>query len=153
MQVRKVTKRDGAADDSRSLSDLLRWYPDGTYYVIVESAQEYLRKQRRTNSQNALLWSYLTDLSTVLNRETGQERWTSQELYDYLCWTMSAERVTPDGKVYRQRVSTSSLSKEAMSAFLERVQAHMSSEFGIRVPLPGDDDYELFRRDIDGDPQ
>lgn len=141
-----VTKSGGMVGDQRTLAHLLSPLPNGEYAVTVEPLAQWKKRQPRTNDQNALMWAYFTDIARLLNSQCGDDYWSSERLHDYFCSVFSVEDVTPDGVVWRKQLRTSRLTKQQMSEFLTKAQAHLAMEFGMNVPLPGDDDYDEFKR-------
>lgn len=90
----------------------------------IEVAQHL---ERRTLSQNKLLWSIYTAIAT----ETGH---TSEEIHEYCKATFLPRRIVSfDGKDYEIVGSTALLDKPAFSEYVERVASWAAQEFGIQV--------------------
>lgn len=142
--VTLISKRDGVVGDQRTVAHLLAPFPNGEYAVTIESKEAWLRRQPRTRDQNALMWAFFTDIARLLNNAYGDTHWDAQTVHDYFCSVFAQEQATPCGNTWRRPLATSRMTKRAMSDFLQRAQAHLATEFGMVVPLPGDDDYNDF---------
>ncbi len=57
----------------------------------------------------------------------------------------STDEVTPEGRPWRKPVSTSKMTKRQMTEYMEKIQAEMLTEHGIRVPLPEDERFKDFQ--------
>lgn len=104
------------------------------YDVIIK-----LRRKQRTMRQNKLYWLWIACISD----ETGCDM---AEAHNEL-----SERFLPKDTVFGMRgeaierpVSTTRLSTEQFTYFLERVQAFASVELGIILPDPVDSRFEQF---------
>lgn len=90
----------------------------------VEIAQH---QERRTLSQNKLLWAIYTEIAS----ETGH---TPDEIHEYCKQRFLPKRlVSFDGKDTEIVGSTSELERPAFSEYVERVRAWAASDFGIVV--------------------
>lgn len=143
-----VSKSNGLVGDQRTLAHLLAPLPNGDYAVTVEPKWMWERRQPRTTDQNALMWAYFADIARLWNMEYGDTYWDSKAVHDFFCDALASEEIAPDGRPWRRPVSTSRLTKRAMSQFIERVSQYLASECGMRVPLPGDDDYNIFHESL-----
>lgn len=96
--------------------------PQKAWRIEVRQHQE-----RRTLSQNKLLWAIYTEVAS----ETGH---TSDEIHEYCKQTFLPKRlVSFDGKDVEIVGSTAELDKPAFSEYVTRVMAWAATEFGIVV--------------------
>ena len=127
-----ITKSKEGVRWSRPLDYVLTLLRDGDYTVTIAR-----KKEKRTLSQNALMWMWFTCIS----QETGQP---VQDVHDTYCARFLARRaVTPRGDIIRVYGSTSKLTTAEMSDFMNQVQAD-AAEMGIILPLPEDAYYQDF---------
>ena len=88
----------------------------------VEIAQH---QERRTVSQNKLLWAIYTEIAS----ETGH---TSDEIHEFCKVKFLPKRIVSfDGVDTEITGSTALLDKPAFTEYVERVTAWASSEFGV----------------------
>ena len=139
-----ISKCAVCVSDQRTVEHLLAPFPNGEYAITIEPKSEWAKRQPRTNDQNALMWAYFNDIARLLNSQYGETYWDSQKLHDYFCNEFAQNEMLPSGRPWRRTLKTSRFSKSAMSQFIERVQAYLATEWGMSVPLPGDDDYNEF---------
>lgn len=103
-------------------------------YCLSISRQE----QRRSLSQNALMWLWFTCIS----RETGQP---IQDIHDYYCTKfLKREIVIFTGENVEVTGGTKNLNTAEFTRFMDSVQADAATELGIMLPLPSDIGYEDF---------
>lgn len=96
--------------------------PAKAWRIEVKQHQE-----RRTLSQNKLLWAIYTEIAS----ETGH---TSDEIHEYCKAKFLPKRIVSfDGKDTEIVGSTSELDKPAFSEYVERVVSWAASDFGIVV--------------------
>lgn len=124
------TKRGGTVQFletlHRRLDTQLSLLSNGDYTLKIERP---LRP--RTLNQNRIFWLWMACIET----ETGTPR---QDIHDHLC-TLYLRRQTEIGGQQRTVVGgTSALTVEAMTRFLNEVQAWAASELGITLPTPAD---------------
>ena len=105
---------------------------NGRYTITI--ARE---KEPRSIDQNSLTWLWFNCIET----ETGTP---SQVVHDYYCSKFLRKRIVWMGTERWIVQGTSKLKKDAMSDFLNKVQADALTEMGIRLPDPEDMYYEAF---------
>jgi len=110
---------------------------DGKPYILLGHLRTILKKSRRTNDQNALLWALYTDA-----RDKGGELlagWDTETIHDYMLgeyfgWVtteaLGRKRQTPVKR-------SSRLTKLEFSDFIEFVVRRFA-EHGIVLELPGE---------------
>ena len=76
-----------------------------------------------------------------IEEETGQSK---DDAHDWFCKKFLRRTVTFNGREETVVGGTSSLTREQMSEFLDRVQAEAASELGIRLPSPDDEAWAAF---------
>lgn len=131
-----ITKRQGKVLDAdavhRWLDAALSTMPNGVRTLSLRRPRE-----RRSLSQNSLMWMWLTCIAD----ETGQDR---QTVHDYYCTRFLVRNTEFNGRPVRVVIGTSGLDRETMTWFLNQVQADAASELGIRLPSPDDEAWTAF---------
>lgn len=140
-----VKKENGKVSDGRTLDECLRFLPNGDYAVIVESEEQWRRRNPRTLSQNALFYVWCGHIANVFNQEYGDDGWNKDNVHDFFCDMFRYPVALPDGSVIDKAVETSKLNKKQMTAFMNKIQSYMATEHGVSVPLPDDDKYADFK--------
>lgn len=102
--------------------------PDGKPFEVSITR----KRERRTLDQNRLYWLWLGAISA----ECGH---TPDELHAYFkAKYLARKSVAVFGEQAVLDVTTRDLTKEQMTAYLERVQAFAASELAIPLPNPED---------------
>lgn len=140
-----LRKDQGHVTDGRTLDQCMEFLPNGDYVATIETKTQWLKRQPRTLSQNALLHVWFKHIAVAINTQYGDDYWNADKVKDYFAMIYATDEVTPDGKPWRKPVSTSKLTKKQMTEYMERIQAHMLTEHGIRVPLPEDERFKDFQ--------
>ena len=105
----------------------------GQYTIEMKKVME-----KRSISQNRLMWLWFSAIADAWSDATGRV-FTRDEVHDAYC-LMFLPIDTPKGRVGR---STSGLSTEDMSEFLEKVHADAADD-GITLLNPEDKMFELW---------
>lgn len=85
----------------------------------------------RSNNQNNLYWAWIE----IISKETGNDRWATHEaLKDMFCPQMPVIF----GEETRMIRTTAKLQTEAMSEYIDKVQAFVTTELGIILPARPD---------------
>ena len=105
---------------------------NGTYTITIKKAS-----QKRSIPQNDLMWMWLT----CIERETGTPK---DDVYMYYCKKFLIKTITMGNKQERIYNTSSKLTSEEMTEFLNKIQADAATELGIRLPLPEDRFFEQF---------
>jgi hypothetical protein len=122
-----VNKERGLLDARAALKTIALWLQtcaNGKYTIAMKRVQE-----KRSNPQNRLMWSWFTIIAQAWSEATGRT-FTQQDVHDAYC-LMFLPVDTPKGRIAG---STSSLSQEQMTEFLNNVQADAQTEYGIQLP-------------------
>lgn len=127
-----LTKNGGQVSYSKDLASVVQTLMNGQYTITISR-----RKDPRSIDQNSLMWLWFNCIST----ETGTP---VQDVHDYYCKNFLTRRITWNGHGDIIVGGTSKLSKEEMTNFLDKVQADANAEFGMRLPLPEEKDFEDF---------
>lgn len=125
------TKEGGRVDLGR-LDALVSTLSNGEYVLTITK-----RRERRTLSQNALLWMWIRCIAD----DTGN---TTNDLYDVFCSKFLRKRVEVNGDVVECCKTSSQLNTAEMTAFLDNIQVYAASELGITLPNPEDRNFEVF---------
>ena len=110
----------------KELSYVFSLLKNGTYSIEIKST-----KERRTVSQNALMWMWFA----CIERETGTPK---QDVHDYYCRQFLRRQITWNDHAITVIGETKKLNTQQMTEFLNKVQADVATEFGITLPKPGD---------------
>ena len=105
---------------------------NGTYSITIKRAN-----QKRSIPQNDLMWMWLT----CIERETGTPK---DDVYMYYCKRYLMKTIQIGDKQERIYNTSSKLTSEEMTEFLNKIQADAATELGIRLPLPEDRFFEQF---------
>lgn len=127
MRTLVVTKEHGALDFRATLDAVTIWLQtcaNGKYTISMKKVQE-----KRSDPQNKLMWVWFATIARAWGEATGRV-FTPQDVHDAYC-LMFLPVDTPKGRIAG---STSGLSQEQMSEFLDRVQADAMQEYGIQLP-------------------
>ena len=130
-----VYSKDNGTTNSPEVLDKVQLWLDtvryGQYTIEMKKVVE-----KRSISQNKLMWLWFSAIADAWSDATGRV-FTRNEVHDAYC-QMFLPIDTPKGRVGG---STSGLSTEEMSAFMEKVHADASSD-GIVLLNPEDRMYE-----------
>ncbi len=106
---------------------------NGNYTITVTK-----QTRKRSIDQNAMMWWWWG----IIEKSTGQDK---NDIHDYFCSRFIDHRIVSfNGKNSNVTGRTSSLNTKQFGEFLDKVHAEVSTELGIRLPLPNDrffDDY------------
>ena len=131
-----IRKRGGKVESPeevhRWLDGALALMPNGERVLTLAKPRE-----RRSLNQNAIFWLWMR----CIEEETGQSK---DDAHDWFCKKFLRRTVTFNGREETVVGGTSSLTREQMSEFLDRVQAEAASELGIRLPSPDDEAWAAF---------
>lgn len=141
-----LRKDQGHVTDRRSLDEIMGFLPNGDYVATIETKANWEKRQPRTLSQNALVHVWFKHISIALNQQYGDDYWNADKVKDYFAMRYATDEVTPEGQPWRKPVSTSKMTKKQMTEYMERIQATMLTEHGIRVPLPEDEMFKDFQQ-------
>jgi hypothetical protein len=106
-------------------------------YIGVGTLKTILRKSRRTNDQNALLWSLYEDILRKGGEALGG--WTKDDLHEYVLgefWGWDKHEAFGRARL-KPKKRSSRLTKLEFSDLLEFIVRRMA-EHGIVLQLPGD---------------
>lgn len=127
-----LTKIEGEATFTPGLVAVLGTLPNGSYNVAITPW-----KRRRSLDQNALMWKWYSCLEDAFGQP--KEDWHSYFKARYL-----ARHAQVAGKEVSFPGSTAALTRQEMSRYMEQIQAHVATEWGITLPLPGQRGYDDF---------
>ena len=105
---------------------------NGAYTITIKKAST-----KRSVPQNDLMWMWLT----CIERETGTPK---DDVYMYYCKKFLIKTITIGERQERIYNTSSKLTSEEMTEFLNKIQADALTELGIRLPLPEDRFFEQF---------
>lgn len=116
----------------------LRWLKNGRHALVLKGVA-----RKRSVAQNRLMWMWFS----FLEHEFGTR---AQVWHDYYCkMFLPTEFVNPvTGEVTMVGGHTSTLTVEAFSEFLDKVQADVAAEFGATLPSPEDETWGDFEEEV-----
>jgi hypothetical protein len=127
-----MRKQDGRLTFDQELPYVFSLLANGTYNIIIKRASE-----KRSIPQNDLLWMWLA----CIERETGTPK---DDIYMYYCKKFLMKTIRVGNRDERIYTTSSKLTKEQMTMFLNQIQADAASELGITLPTPQDRFFEAF---------
>lgn len=106
-------------------------------YIGLGTLRTILRKSRRSNDQNALLWSVYQDILRLGGEQLGG--WTKEDLHEFFLIEHFGANVHEafGRKRLKPKRRSSRLSKTEFSDFLDFI-VRKCAEFGIVLTLPGE---------------
>lgn len=113
----------------------LRSCPNGEWTLKLEKT-----KHQRSTSQNALMWIWFDAIAKEWTDATDKQ-YTKEQVKEMF----TAKYLPVDTPMGRVGKSTSGLSTEEMSAFLEKVQAYAATEWNITLLSPEDKMFNEWR--------
>lgn len=142
-RVFRFGKERGVIANVRELHNTLDMWvstlSNGQYVMTIERVQ-----RPRSNPQNALMWVWFTIIAQAWSEAMGRQ-FTRENVHDAYC-QLFLPVTMPNGQ--NLPGSTSKLSTEEMTDFLNKVQADAESEYGIQLPNPDDALFYQFAKDF-----
>lgn len=132
MKQATLTKSGGRVSVDTDLTALFSTLRNGVYSITIKR-----KPTHRSLAQNDLMWLWLT----CIERETGTPK---EDAYLYYCKKFLLKRVTIGEKTEMVYTSSSKLTTEQMTLFLNKIQADAATELGITLPNPEDRYWEAF---------
>lgn len=127
-----LIKRNGEVTMDKDFDLMCSLLRNGEYTVKI------VRKTKpRTIPQNALMWMWYK----CMEESTGQKK---EDFHDYYKAKFLARQVVIGRRWVTVVGSTSDLNTLQMTDYLEKVKADAAVEFGIKLPLPEDKNYQAF---------
>lgn len=108
----------------------------GTWVLKLERKQS-----QRSISQNKLMWLWFEAIAQEFT-EASEETYSREVIKEYFCRKFRPLRM-PDGEIVGG--STSCMTTEEMSEFLEKVQAYTLTTWGIELKSPEDKMFDQWR--------
>lgn len=139
MKTIDFVKHKGEISDVGALHGWLdrniKWLMNGSYTLVLKRKSS----PKRSLAQNRLMWMWFTCIEV----ETGQPR---EDIHDYYTLKFLPKDITDlaTGTMVRVGGHTSTLTTEAFTDFLNKVQADAATELGITLPTPEDLVWEEF---------
>ena len=128
----EVLKIGGKVQGLESVADAFSLLRNGKYQVLIKRADE-----RRSIDQNALMWMWFA----CIERETGTPK---DDVYMYYCKKFLCKIIEIGN--HREKIynTSSKLTLEEMTEFLNKIKVDAATELGITLPLPEDRFFEQF---------
>lgn len=138
MKQYEFSKTNGEIADMGALHAWLdksvKWLTNGRHTLEIKRSVK-----KRSLAQNKLMWLWFA----CIESETGQY---AQDIHDYYCFKFLPKEIADlkTGEMMRVGGHTSTLTSEAFTDFLNKVQADAASELGITLPVPDDEGFSEF---------
>lgn len=120
------------------LAAILSTVRNGTYTVTIKRAKEF-----RSLPQNDLMWLWLK----CIEDDTHTPK---KDIYKYYCKKFLSRYTTINGQSVQVYDTSSELTTEQMSRFMDCIQADALTELGINLPNPQDKYFESFYDEFNG---
>ena len=110
------------------LDKSVKWLTNGRHTLEIKRSVK-----KRSLAQNKLMWLWFA----CIESETGHY---AQDIHDYYCFKFLPKEIADlkTGEMVRVGGHTSTLTSEAFTDFLNKVQADAATELGITLPTPDD---------------
>lgn len=92
-------------------------------------------RMKKTASQNRLMWLWLEKVVQLIHEDTGQSKTT---VHEYFKQQFLEPEVGEINGVIVKTWSTKPLERADMSKYLDKIYAHVVSEWGLLLPVPED---------------
>ena len=136
----KFTKERGTISNRQELYSTLDMWLDtlgnGNYIMAIERVH-----RPRSNPQKRLMWLWFTIIAQSWSEAVGRTI-TPEQVHDAYCQIFLPVTM-PNGATIAG--STSRLSSEEFTDFMNKVQADAASEYGIRLPTPEEAMYAQYQ--------
>lgn len=138
MKTIEFFKTNGEISDMAALHAWLdksvKWLTNGRHTLEIKRSVK-----KRSLAQNKLMWLWFA----CIESETGQY---AQDVHDYYCFKFLPREIADlkTGEMVRVGAHTSTLTSEAFTDFLNKVQADAATELGITLPVPDDEGFSDF---------
>lgn len=129
-----LNKRLGVLTFDTPLESVFATLRNGRYIITIKRVQE---REQRSLPQNDLMWLWMT----CIERETGTPK---EDVYNYYCRRFLSRPVTINERTEWVYETSSKLTVERMTEFLNLIQADAATELGITLPTPEDRLFEYF---------
>ena len=141
MKCIRVNKANGNVGDEVGILRQVRlWFSDATNGSYMLSFEKI--KKPRSNDQNRLMWVWFTCIARSWSEATGRV-FTRENVHDAYC-QLFLPVTLPSGQNIAG--STSKLTTEQMTEFLNKVQADAADSYGINLLSLTDVRYEEWAR-------
>lgn len=91
---------------------------------------------RRTLSQNALMWAWIDDVVEHVIEHTGHDK---DEIHDFFKAKFLPTRlIRIENEIQRATGSTKSLTTKEMTDYMNKIYAWATTELGLFLPVPED---------------
>lgn len=134
----KLTKTNGVASTDIPIDYAISQLRNGEYTITIKR-----KVKPRSISQNALMWLWLACISDA----SGYDK---DELHELYKMKFNGRIVSINGHEVRIAQSTTKLSSADFGRYLDNVQRHAATMWGIRLPNPEDQYFEVFRAQWEG---
>lgn len=129
-------KEQGQIPNLSNIMDRLRYrlnhVVNGEYTIVVKK-----KDTKRTSQQNRLYRKWLT----IIEEATGQDADMLHEFFKNKFLDIPVESIF--GEDVKRNISTTKLSTIEFTNYLDKINAFVSTELGIRLPQPNDVFFEI----------
>lgn len=90
-------------------------------------------RKTRTLNQNALMWKWLTEVAELVSDYSGH---TPEEVHEFMKARFLPEKLVEIGGETMSYRTTTKLTTEEMSAYMDRIYEFVTRELGLFLTLP-----------------
>ena len=130
------SKQQGQIPNLSNIIDRLRYrlnhVTNGEYTLVVKK-----KDTKRTSQQNRLYRRWLT----IIEEATGQDADMLHEFFKNKFLDIPTEQIF--GEDVKKNITTTKLSTIEFTNYLDKINAFVSTELGIRLPQPNDMFFEI----------
>lgn len=134
----------GTASSADQATRLLREFFDCNQGKVVRIVVSLFSRKRSLN-QNDYYWKMLSDHVLPVYREAGAD-WDAMDIHECIMGELGYVEILfdPKGKPYRKRKESKKFTTMEMEDYLSRFRAYCSTNLGVFVPLPNEQDIHLY---------
>lgn len=92
-------------------------------------------KERRSLSQNALMWKWINEVAQYVHEATGQD---SDDVHEFFKAKFLPPRIVELGGEIIEWRTTTRLTTAEMSEYMNKIYAWVTTELGLLLPVPQD---------------
>jgi hypothetical protein len=93
-------------------------------------------RKKRTTSQNALMWAWLEQVAQLIHEDTGTDKDDIHEFFKLKF--LPVRTININGEERHIPGSTAKLTTAEMNAYMDKINAWVTSTLGLILPTPED---------------
>ncbi len=92
-------------------------------------------KNRRSLSQNSLMWKWLEEVVAHVHQSTGQDK---EDIHEFFKQKFLTPKIIEFNGETVKKWSTKNLTTAEMSQYMDQIYAWVTTELGLLLPVPQD---------------